>query len=358
MRPGVASALLALLGALGCGTSRFGAASDGGGSGSSGTSGGGLGGGGSAGAGAGGAGSGGAGAPSCSCAVGQYCRGGSCRDCSDLSSIQFDAPQMFLDHPSADLRFPRQGGPAASLFYTVATAQRSELWYSADVLGQASAPIGDAQDPSRLALLYLDNPGSLSFDAVFGEATDAQLVVRSASWDGSTLGNVASLSSPLSPGGFDTYSVAVASSTRRAYWMSTRDGGPSLRTGTFGSGNDDVLDVTLLARDGTTTCPRTGDDATPWVTPSGNLMLLRAPALDSGCLPVDGAATDLYAVALDASTGRPLTPAAPLGDVNQTSDESSESDPSFSRDLCDLVFVSDGGAAEGHDFRLFRAHRR
>jgi hypothetical protein len=343
-------------------TGGLGAAAGAGSGGSAGTAGGGDGG--TAGAASGGAGeagkggqSGSAGASGCACGVEQYCRAGSCRDCSDLSSIDFATPVELLDHPTSPLRFPREGDTSASLFFTVASPGRSELWYTPDPRGSASFPLDGTTTPSRSALLYLDEPGALPFNVVFDEVDAGQRVERSATWNGSTLSDEATLGSPLSPSGFHTYSVAVATRTGRAYWMSLRDGRPALRTGNFGTGNDDLVNVEVTARGGGT-CPRSGDDATPWVNPEGTLMLLSAPAVDASCQSLDGGASDLFVVPLDPESGLPLAPATPLASVNITENESSQSDPSFSSDLCAIYFASDGGAGLGYDFRLYRAARR
>jgi hypothetical protein len=73
---------------------------------------------------------------------------------------------------------------------------------------------------------------------------------------------------------------------------------------------------------------------------------------------VGGPGTDLYVAALQPTTGMPLTSAVALTSVNVTAGGSTETDPSFSPDLCVLYVASDGGSAGGFDFRLFRAHRR
>lgn len=88
------------------------------------------------------------------------------------------------------------------------------------------------------------------------------------------------------------------------------------------------------------------------------MLVFRSLPMDADCLPADGAATDLYAAALSPSTGLPVTPAVALAGANVTAGESTETDPSFSPDLCTFYFASDGGSAEGFDFRLFRAMRR
>jgi hypothetical protein len=120
--------------------------------------------------------------------------------------------------------------------------------------------------------------------------------------------------------------------------MSTRDGPATLRTAPHGTGQEVPFDLQI--------------------PDNGSLMLFSAPAVDAQCAPLDGGAPDLYAVPLAPSSGLPLTSAVALATVNRTADNSSETDPSFSPDLCRIYFASDGGQAGGHDFRLYRAGRR
>jgi hypothetical protein len=305
-----------------------------------------------------GKGGGGGSAASCSCAPAQYCRSGTCRDCSDLSSIEIDTPQAVLDHPTSGLRFPRVGDSRQSLFLTLLGPSRSELWYAADPTGAASVALGDGQTPSRSGLLYFEDEGGLGFEVLFDELANGQRSIASALWDGTTLSSILPVASPLSPGGFDDYSIALAPDTGRAYWMTTRDGGPTLRTGVLGSGNEDLLELQIPTRSAGVTCSLAGIDATPWVSLEGRLLVFRALPRDAQCQPVDGDATDLYAVALDPGSGMPVTPVVPLAGANVTGGESTETDPSFSPDLCTLNFASDGGSESGFDFRLYRASRR
>jgi len=109
-----------------------------------------------------------------------------------------------------------------------------------------------------------------------------------------------------------------------------------------------VLDLQIQV--GAKTCPRTGDDATPWVTSAGTLLLFRNESLDDTCNPIGG--FDLYAVPLS-STGLPTAAGVALSALN-TSGMSAETDPSLSQDSCWIYYASDGGTA---DFDLYRAAR-
>jgi hypothetical protein len=377
----VSLAAFAALGPLSCGGSRFsagepagagqgGAAGGGGtggdagaggaaasGAGSSGKGAAGDGSGGATGGASGGAGKGGsAGSGSCNCTPVQYCRAGTCRNCADLSSVQIGAPEEVLDHPDAGVRFPRVGDSRTSLFFSLVTPARSELWYVDDPSASGAITLGDAQTPSRSGLFYVESPG-IGFSALFDELQNGERRVVRAEWSGSALTDFQLAGAPFGGGGFDDYSVAIAAETNRTYFMTTRDGTPTLRTGVYGTDEATTVNIAVPAQGGVT-CAPSGEDFTPWVTDDGALLVFRSLPMDDQCRPLDGAATDLYAVPLQPTTGMPVTPAAALAGANVTGGESTETDPSFSPDLCTLYFASDGGSAEGFDFRVFRALRR
>jgi hypothetical protein len=370
----VACVALSLTASLACGGSRFsggggGAAGEGGAGGASaaggvagaageeagGAGGAVVGGGGASSGSAGKAGSGGA--AGCDCRAGQYCRSGTCRDCADLSSVQIGTAEAVLDHPSSGLRFPRVGGTPASLFFTLLAPSRSELWYVEDPAATASSTLGGAQTPSRSGLVYVEG-GGFGFSALFDQLEGGQRSVMTAVWDGTALSNIVPAAAPFGAPGADDYSVAYAVETSRAYFMSTREGSPALFTGLLGSTSAALVSLQVPAQGGGDTCARSGEDATPWVSKDGALLVFRSPPMGEQCQPVDGSATDLYVAALQPTTGMPLTPAVALTSVNVSVGGSTETDPSFSPDLCVLYFASDGGSAGGFDFRLFRAHRR
>jgi hypothetical protein len=295
----------------------------------------------------------------CSCAAGQYCRAGACYDCSDLSRLDFEAPELVLDHPLEGLRFPRPGDAPSSLFFTLENAQANELWYAASSSDLPGTSLGTPLTPSRSGLFYFEDTTGLGFDALFDE-TDAGLrTLRVATFERGTLGAVLDAPAPLGASGADDYSATLAPTTQRAYWMTTRDGAPSLRTGVVGS--DTVNDVAVqIPANGAAGhyCAATGADAAPFVNAAGTLLVVSAPPMDADCLPLDGEATDLFVLPLNPATGKPAAPAVPLAAVNVSSGQSSETDGAFSSDLCTLYFASDGGTAKDFDFRLFRAARR
>ncbi len=293
----------------------------------------------------------------CQCATGQYCRAGSCFDCSDVSQLDFGAVEEVLDYPDGALRFPRAGAVDGSLFYTLVTTAVSELWYAPNIAKSPGAVISD-QRVANEALDYFGDPGSLGFDVLLGEtAPNGARSIQVATWDGAKLGVPSNGPVPLAPLTADDYSASLARATSRVYFMTTRSGAPALVTGTLGNAATTAVDVKVPGQGGGT-CSRSGDDATPWVTSDGKLLLFSAPPVDSACNPVDGTATDLFVALVNATSGLPLATAVPISGVNHSTDTSNETDASFSADLCTLYFASDGGGAQGHDFRLYRAFRR
>jgi hypothetical protein len=300
------------------------------------------------------AGVGAAGASSgCSCAPGQYCRGDECLDCSDLSQLELGTPEPILDHPDRPLRFPRPGDVAGSLFFTLGSDSGGELWYEPSIDAPPGAPLGAATTLGRSGLFYFDDPGDTGFNALFDETDEGgRRSLRAARFFQGALTMIEDAPSPIAPGNYDDYGVALAPQTGRFYWMSARDGGVTLYTGLLGTSKGEPVEVRVA----TGSCVLAVD--APWVSSDGALLIVAAPPLDADCRPLDGAATDLYATPLNASTGYPLAPAIALSGVNGSVDTSSETGAAFSNDLCTLYFASDGGSAAGFDFRLFRATRR
>jgi hypothetical protein len=194
------------------------------------------------------------------------------------------------------------------------------------------------------------------FNLIFDQISSGERHVRGATWNGSALTAETEMPSPLSGSSWQEYSPAAASVTRRFYWMSTRDNMLELRTGVIETGEDEVVTIEVPKRVGTGTCPLPGNDATPWVTPDGRRMFLRAEPLDDACQPLEAGATDLYVVPLEPTTGMPTQPALALASVSAVG--STETDPSLSPDLCTLYFASDVGSTGRQDFKLFRAPRR
>jgi hypothetical protein len=306
-----------------------------------------------AGAGTGDVGAGGADA-GCDCGAAQYCRAGSCYDCSDFSSFEFGAAEEIFDYPSGGLRFPRSGPTPGELFFTLETDSQTALWYVAGP-DRAPGPLGSASSTARSGLLYFEGR-ALDFDVLFDERMTNGRALRAATWDGA-LGNVTSAPPPFGATGGDEYSAALAVATGRVYFMTGASGAATLRTGLLGSAGSETVALAVRSPGGKS-CAATGDDASPWITPDGALLAFSAPPVDDDCAPLDGAATDLYVAQMDKASGKPQGAAVPLAAVNVSTGSSSERDPSLSADLCALYFAADGGAARGFDFRLYRANRR
>jgi len=293
----------------------------------------------------------------CQCGPSQYCRAGTCFDCSDVSKLDFGGAEEVLDYPDGALRFPRAGGADGSLFFTLVTTSVSELWYAPAVVSSPGGVLDDGRVP-RAALDYFGDPGGLGFDVLFDEtASGGARAIRAATFDGHALGAAFDAPPPFAPSGADDYSSTLARETKRVYFMTTLSGAPELVTGVLDDAATKTVDLKVPARGGGT-CSRRGADATPWVTADGRLLLFSAPLVDTACNTVDGDATDVFVALLNPTTGLPLATAVPIAGINHSADTSSETDASFTADLCAVYFASDGGEAQGHDFRLYRARRR
>ena len=287
----------------------------------------------------------------CSCDPGQYCRGGQCFECSDLSQLDFAAPEEILDHELRPLRFPRPADVAGSLLFTLGSDTGGELWYEASLDAPPGVPLGDDTTPGRSALFYFDDADHAGWNALFDEQDESgRRSLRTALFYEGALLMVENAPAPLTPGDYDDYSIALAPSTGRFYWMSTRDGAPALYTGLLGTTRVDPVEVGAQG-----SCVLTAD--APWVSYNGTLLVVSAPALDATCAPLAGGATDLYAAPISSSTGQPAAAAIALAGLGG-GDDASETDAAFSSDLCTLYFASDGGAREDFDFKLYRASRR
>jgi hypothetical protein len=364
------SVWLAAVTVLGCGGNEF--QGDGGGSGQGGTGGspsggsgptGGTGGmptggtGGMSGSGptGGSAGMGGMGGMPCTCPPTQYCRGGQCLSCAELSTLDFGEPEVLLDDPAASLRFPRTGDTPASLFYRSGADGSGRLFYtpSTSALGTF---VGNDASPPQSGPLFVDALDR-TFNVIYDQSADSRRTMRAATWDGTTLGSETFMPSPLSPAGWDTYSVAAATALdpARLFWMSNRNGPITLNTGLIDSGDGDtIINIEVPQRNGSATCPRDDGDATPWVSPAGRRMFFRALPLDADCQAIDGTTTDLFVVPLVPETGAAAQAAIELESLNEIG--TTETDPSLSADFCTLYFASDRNSPG--DFKLYSAPRQ
>lgn len=304
---------------------------------------------------------GGMGGMPCSCPPTQYCRGGQCLSCAELSSLDFGEPVLLLDDPAAPIRFPRVGDSPASLFYRSGADGAGRLFYtpSASTLGTFVGNDASQEQSGPLFVGDLDRPFNVIYDNVApgGMSPDNRRSMRAATWDGTTLGSETLMPPPLSPGGYDTYSVAAATALdpARLFWMSTRDGPTRLRTGLIDAGDGDtIVAIEVPQRNSSATCPRDDGDATPWVSPDGRRMFFRALPLDAACQPIDGTTTDLFVVPLVPETGAAAQSAIELESLNEIG--TTETDPSLSADFCTLYFASDRGSPG--DFKLYQAPRQ
>jgi hypothetical protein len=313
-------------------------------------------------AGGGSAGSGGKPASACDCAAGSYCQAGTktCRLCTDFSVLEFGAPEKLATlNQTGNQRFPRPAGAGSDLFYRSGNDSAPALWYAPTPIsgvGHALFTVMDSGTDSGplFAPKFSPTNGNFYFDRA-----DPMTRVRqiwSATWASGKLSSPMPV--PELNGQNDDFSVAIADSARRAYWMSSRNqaGAPQLIWAKFGAGATTPAVLDLKVKVGVSAeCPaRLGSDATPWVNADGSLLLFRSLSLDDKCAANDGSATDLFAAPLS-STGTPLAAAVPLSSLNNTGGNSSETDPALAQDSCTLYFASDNGHAG--DFDLYSAAR-
>jgi hypothetical protein len=265
------------------------------------------------------------------------------------------------------VRFPRAGGPERQLFYRAGTDQpdtastAARVWFTSDFEAEAglavSAGLGTASGP-----ILAGTPEALNllFDTAEQVGQDRDIFL--ATWTGSELVGASPAPMPFNPLDSDLrsdYSVAVASSVQRAWWMSAREGLPTLVTAAIAgvAGSEVPVDVFVRTATGQS-CPIGAEDATPWVTADGSLLLFRSLTYEASCSPSGASGIQLYAAALNPANGQPSGPAVSVSTHNGSSAQSVETDPSLSSDSCWLYFASNREADDGSSFLLYRAPRR
>lgn len=298
------------------------------------------------------------------CGSGEYCQvsTGKCVGCGDLSKLDFGPPEPLSavnKNPAGGLRFPRVAGPDGSALVYVAanntmTPAGRQIWFAPNPDSGFGARASDsswsASGPLFVQFDYVKSTTShFLYDKVDTTGSGARDLYATELGSG-TVQSSGSLGGPFnSAQGADDYSIAVAPDVHRAWWMSDRgNSGRQLLTFSW-----DPLgtpqSVNLFDQND---CQRAGDDATPWVTPDGSVLLYSATRLDAGCHPANSSRRVLYWIKLDKTTGRPAfgTRGQPLLE----SDGADATDPSLSRDLCTLYYAAD----DGKGFKLYRAPRR
>ncbi len=142
-------------------------------------------------------------------------------------------------------------------------------------------------------------------------------------------------------------SVAIAPVARRLWWMrGNSENTLELVTASLDGGPVDPVPLTFA-----TGCRRTdGDDATPFVTGDGRLLLFSGMARDGQCNVVGG--KTLYVSTVSSASGQ-SAPATAIADVDVLAAD--EVDPALSADGCRLYFSTN---RDGERFRLYEARRR
>jgi len=306
------------------------------------------------------AGSAGKPASGCDCTAGQYCQDATtrCRECSDFTRFQFGMVRELstLTQSTKGIeRFARSANASSALFYVSGAADNAKIWYTpAPASGVGAVVSRPTQIESGPLFVSADFLPESENQNLFFDRRQGERKLMMALWTAAALTQEALLPEPLNAAGFDDYSIAVSPSTGHVYWMSTRNGAAELLwqpTGMSAPPAPTVLELTVKA--GKAECPRSGEDATPWVNAQGSLLLFRNPSLNEECEENDSGATDLFAAPLD-EDGKPLTAATSLASLNHIGGTSWETDPSLSPDACFLYFASDNGTG---NFDLYRAQR-
>ena len=321
-------------------------------------------------------GTGGAVTPSCDCPAGRYCREGStdCFDCAELNRLRFTTPERLatLSDNGQGSYFPRVGSTTTDLVYLFTG---TGLRYTTDSSTSAGSSVKSTQPQDSGPLLLSENVTTLAslplmgVNFLFDRGTTDERELYASRWQDGAQAN-GKLPAPFN-GGISDYSIAVAlhpgaSTTPRAFWMSTRDGKPQLYTAPLQDMAAMATVVELrLAKDRMNpdamtplTCPTSEADLAPWVTRDGKTLLFSHTRVDANCAAVPSQKSDLYTTLLQPATGQPpmdatsaIVPATPMNDVNSAADDV---EPSFSADMCDLYFASNRDG----NFGIYRAHRR
>lgn len=296
-------------------------------------------------------------ATGCDCKAGQYCQDGAnrCRECADFSRVEFGTPQKLttLAQSQGSIeRFARPTGNGSALFYVSGALDESKILYTSSPMSSIGTPVtGLTQIES--GPLYV--PGFAEQNLFFDRVQPGGRKLRMALW--SATGGLTKdvlAPEPINTAGSEDYSIAISPNTGHVYWMSTRNGAPELLwqpTNMSAPPAPAVLDLKVKA--GTAECPRSGDDATPWVNNAGTVLLFRNPSVNDNCEPNDSGATDMFAASLN-DDGTPKAAAIALASLNNTGGSSQETDPTLSNDACTLYFASDRGSG---DFDLYKASR-
>lgn len=293
-------------------------------------------------------------APGCACNARQYCRADNCRDCADYSSLDFGAPELLAGPglaPDGSPRFPRAGPAQGSLFYRAGSGSAARIWYTpAEDTAGSRASSGSTLESGPL---FLPSPAILGNTFAFDGGPVGERAIYLAAWQATGFANATEAGEPLNQDGSESYGLAVALDTERAFWISTRSGAAELLSAPASGTIDDVEPVTLeLSAPGGATCDPDPTLLSPWVTPDGRLLLLSQPRFDATCTPLDDGALALYAVPLQPASGQPVASAVPLT-TTFGPDGSTETDPSLSPEGCSLYFASDRSGA----LQLYRAGR-
>ena len=300
------------------------------------------------------------------CPAGEYCNSDSfsCQTCSDVARFRFGTPEK-IDSVSAtqelNQRFPRVTQQGIEMFFRAGDGAHT-LWVTPDftrpgaqVSFGPNVNVANQSSSAPLEVTWRLPNGStynFVFDRTVAGPDSRRMLMVGQRTAGATVGTTVALPPPFNTDATtpsSNYSIAVASTGMRAWWMTTRSGSvPELVTSPLTAGSTTArVDIPLEGG-----CARTGPDATPWTPQDGAFLLFSAQEHGASCSAPDSA-RNLHVMVM-APSGQPALPVAlELSDVNTASWD--DTDPSMSADLCWLYFASNEGTA---DYDVFRAPRR
>lgn len=302
------------------------------------------------------------------CDDASYCHSdGKCRPCTDTSELEFDDPEALEAINAAhteQIRYIRPIPGSTNLLYVVGTFVDDRKIHLATDPRTAGTPLPPPVDQPMLGENGALQPNELPpppvttpnffFDRTTGTGAFSPRELWAGTRDGAGIvSNLARMPQPFNSDVMNTsdWNLAVARDTGRLWWHTNREA--LLRTDLVTI--DSAATTVPPARVNVTTDPgncSAGGDLTPWVTPNGTGMVLRAPEQFNNCMD-SNPTTDLYWLEL-AENGQPAAIAQPIEDV--TLQNVTDSDPSFSPNLCWLYFSSNRDGASA--LRAWRARRK
>jgi len=305
------------------------------------------------------------------CGDDSYCHSdGTCRQCTDIDEFELGPPEALQGINAAhsiDISWPRLVDGAQMIYIAGGSYFARKLWFTPDFTqspgAQLPAPLdatetdgGDLVESGPLLTLPLGEGALKDIVLFFDRSTDASVVPGRRIWGAKYDGTKAEFLPPQElPAPFNaanaSWDMAVASSAKRAWFMSNRDNvlSPKLYTAPASATASPVATpVSLVTLPNN--CPVNEWEIAPWVTLDGSLLFFHAKETGAGCSV--GQTTDLFLILLAESGQAAGINAYPLPvSLPNTTD----STPAMTHDMCWLYFSSDREVPKRQ--RLYRARR-